>query len=402
MIKTWRVALHEYVRHVFNRRFLLGLLSVPLIVLAMVGLVFLIISMDNNTKAFGYVDHSGLLAHPVPPPPVEKPDRPIQIRAFADEEAALAALKAGQIQAYYVLPEDYLTTGKITVVHIQEVKSPARQQFYAFLTANLLAGRDPEITARAVKGSSFLVQSADGSRSFSNDNWFAILVPLIAGIAFIIAMFSAGGYLLQAMVEEKENRTMEVIITSVSPNQFMAGKVIGDTATGLTQILAWIGFILLLFLFGRNNLDFLKGIQITSQTAILFVAIMLPAFVMVAAIMAAIGATVTEAREGQQVVGFLSLPIWIPYMLTGLLMNSPNSPLAIGLSFFPLTAPLTMLMRDSITLIPVWQIAVSSAILVLSAVAAIWLAGRVFRLGMLRYGKRLAWREVFARQGAKS
>lgn len=401
MIKIWRVAFQEYTRHVFNRRFLIGLLSVPLVMLVMIGLVFLIISMDNSTKAVGYVDHSGLLDHPVPPPPVQKPDRPVQMQAFPSEQAARAALLSGQVQVYYVLPADYLTTGEISAVHIQDVKTPAQQQFYDFLTANLLSGRDPEITNRVIKGSSYTIKSADGSRVFSNDNWFAILVPLIAGIAFIIAMFTSGGYLLQAMVEEKENRTMEVIITSISPNQFMAGKVIGDTATGLTQIALWIGFILLLLLLGRNYLDLLKGVQITPQTGLLFAIILLPAFVMVAAIMAAIGATVTEAREGQQVVGFLSLPIWVPYMLTGLLFNNPNSPLAIGLSFFPLTAPLTMLIRDSISLIPIWQIAVSSAILVLCAVGAIWLAGRVFRLGMLRYGKRLAWREVFVPRGAR-
>ncbi len=401
MTKTWRVAWQEYSRRVFNRRFLISLLSVPLVILVMVGLVFLIISLDNNTKAIGYVDQSGLLAHPVPPPPVEKPDRPIPILAFPDEGAALDALEAGRIQVYYLLPADYLTSGRLSAVHIQDVKDTPRRQFYAFLTANLVAGQDPVIANRVVKGTSITVESADGSRSFSPDNWFSILVPLIGGIAFIIAMFSAGGYLLQAMVDEKENRTMEVILTSVSPDQLMAGKVIGDTAAGLTQIFLWAAFIAALLLVGRENISFLNGVQITSQTAVLFGIVLLPAFVLVAAIMAAIGATVTEAREGQQVVGLLSLPLWVPYMLTGVLFNSPNSPLAIGLSFFPLTAPLTLLLRDSITLIPAWQIAVSSGILVLCAAGAIWLAGRVFRLGMLRYGKRVAWREIFSRQGTK-
>jgi len=81
-------------------------------------------------------------------------------------------------------------------------------------------------------------------------------------------------------------------------------------------------------------------------------------------------------------------------------MSNPNSPLALGLSLFPLTAPLTMLLRDGLTILPAWQIALSALVQVLSAVAAIWLAGRAFRLGMLRYGKRLKWREVFARQKA--
>ena len=400
MIKTWRVALHEYRKHVFNRRFVFGLLSVPLVILALVGLVFLILAMENNTTPIGYVDHSGLLADPLPAPAPEPPDRPVPVVPFATEADARSALEAGKIQAYYVLPENYLTTGELRVVHINNIKSPARQQFYDFLAANLLKGADPAIANRLVEGAQVTIQSADGKRSLSADNWFSFLLPMIAGIGFIIAMFSAGGYLMQAVVEEKENRTMEVIITSVSPNQFITGKIIGDTSIGLTQILIWILFIVTPILIGRNTLKFLQGIQLSSQTVAVLVFTMLPSFVMVAALMAVIGATVSEAREGQQMVGIISLPIWIPYMLTSLLMGNPNSPLAIALSMFPLTAPVTMLIRDGLTILPAWQIAACAAIQILSAAVTIWVAGRAFRLGMLRYGQRLKLREVFARQRA--
>jgi ABC-2 type transport system permease protein len=401
MTKLWHVAWHEYRRHVFTRRFvLIGLLSVPLIILVMGGLIYLIISLDINTTPLGYVDYSGLLADPLPAPAPEPPDKPVPILPFETEAAARSALDAGQIQAYYVLPADYLSTGHLSVFHLGALKSPARQQFYNFLTANLLKSTDPIIANRLVKGAEIIVQSPDGSRSISSKNWFNVLVPMVAGIAFIVAMFSTGGYLMQAVVEEKENRTMEVIITSVSPNQFMAGKIIGDTAVGLTQIFLWMLFIVIPILLLRNTLSFLRGIQIAPQTLLLLIFVMFPAFILVSALMAAIGATVSEAREGQQMVGIISLPIWIPYMLTGSLMSNPNSPLALGLSLFPLTAPLTMLMRDGLTILPAWQIALSAVIQVLSAIGAIWLAGRAFRLGMLRYGKRLKWREVLARQKA--
>ncbi len=406
MTKLWHVAWHEYQRHVFKRRFVLvGLLSVPLVLLVMVGLVFLIISLDTNTTPLGYVDYSGLLTDPstgsgqapLPAPVSEWPDKPVPMLPFETEAAARSALEAGQIQAYYVLPAEYLSTGRLSVVQMGGLKSPARYQFYDFLTVNLLRSTDPVIANRLVKGAEVIVQSPDGSRSVSSKNWFNVVLPMFAGIAFIIAMFSTGGYLMQAVVEEKENRTMEVIITSVSPNQFMAGKIIGDTAIGLTQIFLWSLFIVIPILVFRDSMSFLRGIQIAPQTLLLVVFIMFPAFIVVSALMAAIGATVSEAREGQQMVSIISLPIWIPYMLTGLLMSNPNSPLALGLSLFPLTAPLTMLMRDGLTILPAWQIALSAVIQVLCAVGAIWLAGRAFRLGMLRYGQRLKWREVFAK-----
>ncbi len=397
MIKVLRVAWEEYRRHVFNKRFLMGLLSVPLVILVMVGLVFLIISMENNTTPLGYVDYSGLLSDPLPAPIPDKPDKPVPILPFETETDAGSALAAGEIQAYYVIPADYLSTGSLTVVHMGEFKRPARQQFYDFLSVNLLRDTDPEVAVRLVEGAEVVVVSPDGSRSASSENWFNTLLPMISGLAFMIVMFSTGGYLMQAVVEEKENRTMEVIVTSVSPNQFMAGKIIADISIGLTQILLWVVFIAAIVLAGRNSIDFLRGIQISSQTLLIIGVVMFPSFVMVAALMAAVGATVTEAREGQQVTGLISLPVWIPYMLMGVIMMNPNSPIAIALSLFPMTAPLTMLIRDGLTILPAWQIALCALIQVASAVGAVWLAGRAFRLGMLRYGKRLKWREIFVR-----
>jgi len=400
MIKVWRVALQEYKKHVLNRRFLLGLLSVPILISAMIGLVFLILALDSNTRPIGYIDHSGLLANPVPPPTVEKPGRPIEMIPFSDESAAMSALVAGQIQAYYIIPEDYRIIGSLSVVHIEALKSSSSTQFYDFLAVNLMAGKDPIVANRLINSAQVTVQSADGSRQISGEDWFVILFPMIAGIAFIIAMFTAGGYLMQAVVEEKENRTMEVIITSISPTQFMTGKILADISIGLTQILAWTIFIAILVLLSQASLTFLKGIQISAHTVLLSVAILFPAFVMVAALMATIGATVAEAREGQQMIGMISIPLWIPYMLTGLIIGSPNSPVVIALSLFPLTAPITMLVRDAMTIIPAWQIVASAAVMVLSAIGSVWLAGRAFRLGMLRYGKGLSWRELFSRKGA--
>jgi ABC-2 type transport system permease protein len=402
MNKTFLVAWQEYRRHVFNRRFLLGLMSIPLVVVVMVGLIFLIISMENNTTPIGYVDYAGFLSDPVPAPPPEPPDKPVKMIAFASDAEAQSALDSGQIQAYYIIPEDYLTAGTLNVVYVAEVKSPARNQFYNFLTANILRNTDPAIANRVIKGAEITVQSADGKRSISTGDWFSVILPMIIALGFIVAMFSTGGYLMQAVVEEKENRTMEVIITSISPNQFMAGKIIGDTAIGLTQIFVWGLFIGVGVSLGRQSLDFLRGVQISMQTAILTVLIIFPSFITVAALMATIGATVTEAREGQQMTGLVALPIWIPYMFMFTMLNNPNSPVAIALSMIPLTAPLAILVRDGVTVLPAWQIALSSAIQILAAAGAIWLAGRAFRLGMLRYGKRLKWREIFTQQGVKS
>jgi len=114
--------------------------------------------------------------------------------------------------------------------------------------------------------------------------------------------------------------------------------------------------------------------------------------------MAAVGATVAEGSEGQQMMALFTVPIWIPYILVGTFVQNPNSPLAVVLSIFPLTAPMTIAIRIGFTALPIWQLILSLVLLVLSAIGSVWLAGRAFRLGMLRYGQRLRLNELFSRQ----
>jgi len=120
---------------------------------------------------------------------------------------------------------------------------------------------------------------------------------------------------------------------------------------------------------------------------------------MVAALMAAIGSTTTETREAEQISGIFSLPITVPYILIMPIITNPNSPLSLFLSFFPLTAPVTLTLRAAFTEIPLWQEALNLLVLFLCAAGAVWLAARTFRLGMLRYGKRISWSEIFSKAG---
>lgn len=398
MKKFWRVITYEYTRHVLRKRFIFAVLSVPFFALFLIGIIVVTVILETNTTPIGYVDQSGLLTNPVPAPHPDEPEKPVPIQAYASEEEAKAALQAGELQAYYVLESDYVETSRARLVYINEPKTPAREQFASFISANLVAKFPPDVATRVIEGGSLIVRSPDGKREMSSSAWFNVLLPFVAGIIFFVAIFTSAGYIMQAVVEEKENRTMEIVITSVSPNQLMMGKTLGDIAIGLTQMLAWILILVVPVWIARPYIPMLSAIAISPEMALLMLAVMLPTFVMLGGLMAAIGATVTESREGQQVVSLFTLPTWIPYMLIYPLMNAPNSPLAIGLSFFPFTAPLTVIIRAGFTVMPFWQIVTSVIILVLSAAVSLWLAGRAFRLGMLTYGKRISLRELFRRQ----
>lgn len=397
MIKFWRVAFYEYTRHVLRRRFLFALLSVPALIAVMAVVGFLIVSLETRDTPVGYVDLSGFLENPIPAPKPSPPNKPIPLIPFGSEAQARQALESRQIQAYYVLPADYPRSVQVKFVYLEQPSSAAENEFKDFLRVNLLDGQPPSIVERIDEGTQLTVRSADGSRQMSEKNWFNIFTPFAAGLAFIIAIFTSSGYLMQAVVEEKENRTMEILITSVSPLQMMSGKIIGIIAVGLTQLLAWISVAVIGVLIGRNYIDWLQAISLAPGVLVLMSIVMIPGFILIAALMATVGATVTEEREGQQVAGLFTLTVMIPYWFTYQIMSDPNGALAVGLSYFPLTAPVALTMRAGFTFVPAWQLVLNVGILVLAALGALWLAGRAFRLGMLRYGQRVSWREIFGR-----
>ncbi len=396
MKKTWLICWHEFKRHVFRRRFLLAVLSMPLFV-GIIGLVsFLSVWIQYNNTPVGYIDAYHILkSHQQVTKKPKDIFAPINLIEYRDEITAKSDLEQKKIQAYYVLSENYLDTGEVTMVTDGKIGINVSDDVNAFLTLNLLSGKDPQVVSRLSEGTNLIIRSVDGKRELNIEDWSFILLPMIAGLLFVIAVNVSGGYLLQAVVEEKENRTMEVLVTSVSPGELMAGKIIGNLAVGLFQLIIWIVFTIIALKILPIFIPMGKPPTIPFSYVLLIIATFLPAFVMIAAAMGALGATATEMKEAQQMAGFFTLPIVIPYWFITAIMFNPNGGIAVGMSLFPLTAPLALPMRAVFTTIPAWQLILSISMLVILAVFAVWLAGRIFRLGMLRYGKKVKLVEAF-------
>ena len=398
MAKIWHIIKYEYSRHVFQKRFLFSLLSLPMAVIAMVGVVLLMGVFSMDSTPVGYIDHSGILADPLR---LETSgdifDPLIEFRAYQDEDLARTDLEAGEIQAYYILPEDYVESLSVELFYLEEPGSGVQSQFRSFVRRNLMEAEniDPQLEKRLSEGSLVTVEALDGSRTMREDQWFLIFTPFIAGILYIIVVMTSGGYLMQAVVEEKENRTMEIVITSVTPGQLMTGKIIGNIAIGLTQLVIWLLFGWLGLVVGGYFWPVLQDFSLPANYILILIVLLLPSFVMISALMAAIGATMTEVREAQQISGMFSISTTIPFYVSSMIMMNPNGTLATVLSFFPLTSPITILMRMGFAVVPTWQIALNIVLLVIFAVLAIWFAGRAFRMGMLQYGKKLSLKEIF-------
>jgi ABC-2 type transport system permease protein len=232
----------------------------------------------------------------------------------------------------------------------------------------------------------------------------SIILPLIISFGIIILLLMSSGYMMQAVVEEKENRTMEVVITSLSPTQLMGGKVLGILGISFTQLFAWILFgILVVAIAGQGfGIEWFQNSNIEWLGILLIVILTIPTFVTASALMVAIGSTVTETQEAQWVVSIFIMLFWIPLWLIGMIGDTPNAALPMVFSFLPFTSLMTIAIRNMFVVVPYWQIGISVVVQVLFSLAAVWLAGRAFRIGMLRYGQKMSLKEVFGRPAVVS
>ncbi|MBE0697731.1 MAG: ABC transporter permease [Anaerolineaceae bacterium] len=385
---------HEYTRHVLRKRFIFALLSVPLWIVISIGAGVLSVLLQNNPTPVGYIDHSGTLQGINFHETSSELLQAVEFRLYTSEKDAQAALESKKIQAYFVLPADYRETMQSQLIYFEEPDQSVRFQFADALRAGLLKDQDSRISHRLLNGTQLTIQATQEDRTMAKNEWFKIAAPLIAGGFLIVSVFTSSGYLMQAVVEEKENRTMEILATSLSPMQIMGGKILALIGVGLTQVLVWTFFPLVAILLARAYVPFLQSLSIDWRILGVILLTAVPTFVLVSALMATIGATVTESREGQQISTLITLPVMAPFMLVSVIISNPHGIISVIMSFFPLTAALTLLIRMAFASVPSWQIGVSGLLLIFSSIGSLWFAGRVFRIGMLRYGKRMGWKDL--------
>jgi ABC-2 type transport system permease protein len=171
---------------------------------------------------------------------------------------------------------------------------------------------------------------------------------------------------------------------------------VGLVAVGLTQLFVWITSIAIAWGVAKHFFEVLQMIELPWDILVIFGIFFLPSYAIIAGMMICIGSVVTELQEGQQISGVINLLFTFPIFFAALVFADPNSPLLVFLSFWPTTSIMTIMMRWGFTVIPFWQVAVSWFICSLSGIVIIWIASRLFRLGMLRYGQRLTLKSAFS------
>jgi ABC-2 type transport system permease protein len=398
-----RVAAYEYRRNVFKKSFIFTLLSIPVFIAFSIGLGLFMESRGGNPQAVGIVDHAGIFSQP--PIPVElksgwnaQYSEPVEFIAYQDEQQARSALEKNQLQAYFNLPVDYRQDRQVEVVYSNEPGENAWQQWWDVLQLNLMGGQPQEIAQRVASGTEYIVRSIDGSRTApTSAPTFGLLMPLFIAAAFVLMLMMSAGYTLGAVADEKENRTMEILVTTISPMQLIGGKILGIVAISLTLLVSWSMVILLGVVVGKQaGVGWLNDLSMDWRTVIATLAIAVPSYVLAIALMTTIGVMVTTVQEGQSVSAVFFILHAIPFYASWIFISNPHSPLAILMSVLPFTSLMTVGMRNLFTIVPAWQVALSVVVQALCALAAIWLASRAFRMGLLRYGQRLSFRRLFA------
>ncbi|MFN2292464.1 MAG: ABC transporter permease [Anaerolineae bacterium] len=396
MRNLWLIAKHEYLNTVTRRGFLLLLAAVPLGIVALVGMGIFVESMSRDTTPIGYVDQAGFLdarLHATLPDAAER----IQIRSFVDEEAARAALEQGQIQAYYVFPPDYLSSLQTEVYYLQDEPSgDARQDLEEFVRVNLVSSYPAEVQERLLEGPSVTVHDVASNRTFSENEIANIILPFVATFLFFFATMSSAGYMLGVVASEKENRTVEVMMTSVTPEQLIGGKTLGLLAASLSQLAAYLVVGIIGVRVAAAYVPELQQIQMPWGYLGVMALFFFPSYALITGVMVALGAAVTNMEQGQQAAGLLNLLFVLPLFILPVLFSNPGHPLIVAFTLFPTTSFLTISLRWGLGTVPWWQIGLSWALLVATATLSIWAAARVFRAGMLRYGKPLNLKAVVA------
>jgi len=402
MNRLWRVAVYEYKRNVFKKSFFLTLFSIPLMVAIFVGLGIYLTSHQQNDKPIGYVDQAGVFTPAIPGPRSGQAE-PVEFIPFQNEDEALFSLEAKMIQAFYILPPDYFETRHIELVYRNKPGDNALQQWWDFLQINLLSDQPIKIASRIALGTDVTVRSMDGDRTVAESGpTFGNFMPLFITMAFLAMLLMSSGYLMGAVVEEKEGRTMEIVVTSISPGQLISGKILGIVAIGLTLFMTWTLIVVSGIYAARwMGSSWFQNAAMDWSVILATIAIAVPAYILVSALMAMIGIMVTTNKEGQSVSSLFIILHMVPLYAGIVLLNNPNGPLSITLTLLPFTALTTLAIRNIFFSVPGWQVGISFVVQTLSALGAIWLASRAFRLGMLRYGQRLSWRRLFpSRQGS--
>ena len=402
MNKLITIFLFEFLSTVRRRLYLIMVAAFPIGLLTLILIVRVVSAVQAEDepggpgKVRGYVDQWGRLPAELP---AGQPLRP-----YGGEEDALSALLDKQIKSYFVVPSDYVRTGIV-----QEYSTRPRGIFdekgvpgaLRFLLVQALVANEvsPGIAARvqapvlleAVR----LTQEGDIAPE-ERDELSRILMPYGFALLLGFSLIFTSQLLAQSVTEEKQSRTMEVLLSSVSPFTLMAGKILGLGAAGLLQILVWLISARLLFILADASLPLPADLTIDPVMLVLAAFFFVLAYLFIGTVVAGVSAMASSSQGGDQIASLVAMFGFMPPMLLmPVITNDPNGTLARVLTFIPFTSSLAVMVRLAAATTFWLDIVVAALLMALATLGALFLASRVFRASLLLRGTRTGLGEIW-------
>jgi ABC-2 type transport system permease protein len=400
MKKTVLVMGNEIRATLARKSFIALALGLPLL-MGVIVLVIVLSTRDSSTTlpadaargtdaggAVGYVDPGGLIRSI----PGDVPDG--WLVPYAGPEAAQSALEAGDIRAYYLIPADYLESGNLTYVRLEYQllagDKPDHSRMEWILLVNLFGGdevaaasaRQPLDVAWRQATPPGAAQAGDETESWINET----LPNLMAFLLYVVILVPAST-LVATLTDEKKNRVMEVLLSSVSPGQLIAGKIAALGLLGLLQTALWVGLLWGAVRLGGQRLDIPPGFRIPSGMLAWCFVYSLLGYVMYGAQMAGLGALAPDVKDTRGPTMLILSPLIVVYVLLMVIVQRPDSPVSIAFSLFPLTSPVGMIARMTATNLPVWQPILAASLQLFTSILIVRLVARLFRAQTLLSGQ---------------
>lgn len=405
MSKLFSIIKREYWTRVRGKGFIIGTIISPLLMMSFAFVPFLIGRASGPGKiSIAVLDQNGdpglrgrleKLLEPAGP----RDDRyELQWEAIAPGESAETRqaelnqrISSGKLDGYLVLPPDLINQEQVRY-HVKNVGGGSGQVRDAinkaiFESRVKQAGLDAERIRELNKTVRLEVVNAKGERE--RGQTFILSFGLLMIIYITILVY--GVMVMRGVIEEKQSRIIEVLLSSVRPFDLMLGKIIGIGAVGLTQYLIWAicgAAISLVAALPALATGAVKIPQVSTAQIVFFVVYFVLGYFLYATFYAMVGAIVSSEEDGQQMQMPVTMTIIVPVMISTLVMRNPDGMASTILSLVPFFTPVLMFLRIGLQMPPWWQIALSIVLMVGTILGSVWLAAKIYRVGVLMYGKR--------------
>lgn len=428
MNKILLVIQREYLTRIQKKSFWIASLLGPILITAIYAVPIWLAMQDKEVKRIEVVDESGLFQT------TDLVDKEVEFKLVNKPVADLKANFAKEgYTALVHLPKDILTNGKDLKIYSEKnlslnLKSSIERVIEKKVRAVLMkeAGIASEVYEKTQVdvGSETVTVSESGDETSSSSGGAMILAGVM-GLLLYVTLLLYGSQVMNGVIEEKSSRIIEVIISSIKPYQLMLGKILGVGMVGLTQFLLWIvltiGLSQVASKFYQTSpiqqkieqvkkadpkvakeindaspmAEVTKVIESTNIPLVVggFLFYFLFGYLLYSSLFAAIGSAVESATEAQQFTFIVMLPIIAAFMMAQFTMQDPDSTMAFWASMIPFTSPINMMVRLPYG-VPAWELATSMSLLVIGFLGCSWISARIYRVGILMYGKKVTVKEM--------